>query len=89
MNDHFISDELYLELLMLPVDILLTTSMCLREEWLENPTNGEALMGALITMEALAERGFSLPEVANDARTEAAIAYFNSVMGTNWNLFGQ
>ncbi len=45
MNEHFISDELYRELQILPEYVLISTALLLREQWLDDPSNGEALMG--------------------------------------------
>jgi len=80
MNEHYISDELYRELQMLPEEILLSTALLLREQWLNDPSNGEALMGMLITGEALRERGLELPAMVNDHRFEAAMELFFHIM---------
>lgn len=80
MNEHFISDDLYRELQTLPEYVLLSTAMFLREQWLDDPSNGEALMGMLITGEVLTERGLELPALDNDPRLEPAVEQFCSVM---------
>jgi len=86
MNEHFISDDLYRELQTLPEYILISTAMFLREQWLDDPSNGEALMGMLITGEVLTERGLELPALVYDPRLEYAIEHFCSVMNRRDNI---
>lgn len=86
MNEHFISDELYRELQILPEYVLISTALLLREQWLDDPSNGEALMGMLITGEVLTERGLELPALYYDPRLEAALEHFCSVMNRQGNI---
>jgi len=77
MNEHYISDELYRELQILPESILISTALLLREQWLNDPSNGEALMGMLITGEILMERVWiflRLPMTTNLGRPSGIFA---------------
>ena len=86
MNKHFISDDLYRELQTLSEYVLISTAMFLREQWLDDPSNGEALMGILITEEVLTERGLELPALDHDPRLEHAVEHFCSVMNRQDNI---
>lgn len=87
MNEHYISDELYRELQTLPESILISTALLLWEQWLNDPSTGEALIGMLITREVLMERGLNLPAVADDNKLEAAIGHFCFIMNKQDNPF--
>ena len=87
MNKHFISDELYNELLSLPDNILTDTATMLTNQWLDNPFNGNALMGMLIAAEAIFERGLEFPEPSFNEKTCKALEILKEICESNGIFF--
>lgn len=69
MYRHYISDELYGEMRLLPTEILKRSALEMRKQWIKNP-NDDTSLGLLLFAEVLAERNIHMPEIRE---TEAAI----------------
>lgn len=83
MDKHFVSDELFGELRMLPNGVLLAAAYNCRETWFADPDDGDALMSFLIMSEAVAERGLQLPEPVDEAVAARAFERFCEIMSAS------
>lgn len=87
MCEHFISDDLYHSLIMLPDSILTASAVLMRRQWHDDPENGDALLGYLIMAEAAAERGLILPPTDDPAKERRALSNFFIKMADRPDLF--